>query len=260
MINLTLSGLPLSWDGDKKKMLFQNPLQPVVPAVRRLEEMLDVLYRGEEDVKVGEDPGRELYYMYRDLYLPEDKDSFESWGIRYDITVLLPGEIGREYIKTAGHYHPTKPGSDATYPEVYEVLYGQAKYLLQKPYDLKNPRQGLEKVILVEATRGDKVLIPSGFGHVTINSSSDYLIMGNLVAREFSSLYEPMQQMGGAGYFCLSAGVNDETTQFIPNSSYAALPPLIQCSPADHHPFPLKKEISLYQSFLESPQDLSFLV
>ena len=33
----------------------------------------------------------------------------EDAGLRYDITVIYPGLIGSEYVKTLGHYHPKVP-------------------------------------------------------------------------------------------------------------------------------------------------------
>ena len=40
--------------------------------------------------------------------------------------------LGLEYTKTVGHYHPQIPGTDISYPEIYQVLEGSATYLLQK--------------------------------------------------------------------------------------------------------------------------------
>ena len=42
----------------------------------------------------------------------------------------------------------------------------------------------------------DKVLVPPGYGHITINRSNKTLKMANFVARNFSSLYDPIQGEG----------------------------------------------------------------
>jgi|GEM_PF-2282682 glucose-6-phosphate isomerase len=40
--------------------------------------------------------------------------------------------MGLEFVKTCGHYHPpVNPKLRYTYPEMYEVLEGDAHYLLQ---------------------------------------------------------------------------------------------------------------------------------
>lgn len=163
----------------------------LVPDVRRLFDMKDVIFdqswlAGAEDF--------ELYYMYRDLFLSRaDKEKLMQQGLRYDITIIPPSMLGREYIKTAGHYHPFVPGEAVTYPELYEVLEGEAIYLLQS--------QDLSDVVAVYASAADKVLVPPGYGHITINRSNKTLKMANYVARNFSSLYDPFREKKGGAYF-----------------------------------------------------------
>ncbi len=141
----------------------------------------------------------ELYYMYRDLFLSRrDGDLFKEQGIRYDITIIPPLMLGCEYVKTAGHYHPRVPGQEITYPEVYEVLEGEATYLLQK--------EDLSDVVVVRARAGDKVVVPPDYGHITINDSNKRLKMANFVAREFSSIYDPIKARGGGAYFLIEDG------------------------------------------------------
>lgn len=166
------------------------------PDIRRLYDMKDVIYdkswlAGAENI--------DLYYMYRDLYLSKsDLEKLREQNLRYDITIIPPRMMGTEYVKTAGHYHPTIPGMTVTYPEIYEILEGSALYLLQK--------QDLSDVVVVNASAGDKVLIPPDYGHITINRSNNTLKMANFVARDFSSLYEPYREKGGGAYFFTKDG------------------------------------------------------
>lgn len=161
------------------------------PDIRRLYDMSDVIY---DKSWLASAENVELYYMYRDLYLSRsDQEKLLEQGLRFDITVIPPRMLGVECVKTAGHYHPLVPGSNVTYPEIYEVLEGEALYLLQK--------QDLSDVVTVSAFAGDKVLIPPGYGHITINRSNNTLKMANFVARKFSSLYEPYRKLGGGAYF-----------------------------------------------------------
>jgi glucose-6-phosphate isomerase len=258
MNNLTISGLPLSWDRKQFKLVFGPGMDEVEPALRRVKEMQEVLYRGEgDDLVFEDDPDRILYYMYRDVHLREDSQLFISKGIRYDVTILMPGNVGQEYVKTAGHYHPLKPGTVSTYPEVYEVLLGKAHYLIQKPVEPSEPEKGLEQVKVFIAEPGDKVLIPPGFGHITINPENDFLVMSNLVAREFSSVYEPLEKMKGAGYFQLSA--EGKEPLFVPNPHCPSLPSLQICYPTDQPAISLLKDLPLYRAFLKNPDHFIFL-
>jgi len=168
----------------------------LTPDVRRLCDMQEVIL--DQNWLVGAEDF-ELYYMYRDLSLSRaDKEKLLQQDLRYDITVIPPNMLGREYIKTAGHYHPLVPGGSVTYPELYEVLEGEALYLLQN--------LDLSDVVAVYAGAGDKVLVPPNYGHITINRSNKTLKMANFVARNFSSLYDPFREKGGGAYFFTKDG------------------------------------------------------
>jgi len=132
--------------------------------------------------------------MYRDVAKTgPDRTWLHSHAIRYDITIIPPANLGGEYVKTKGYYHPENP-SGTGYPELYELVQGVALFLLQK--------KTLDHIVLVKATKGDIVLIPPGYGHVTINPSKDEtLIMANLVSTAFESEYTFYETMHGAAYY-----------------------------------------------------------
>lgn len=179
------------------------------PDVRWLYDMDDVIYDKAWLTRTENVP---LYYMYRDLYLSKaDKGHLMDQDIRYDITIIPPKMLGIEYIKTAGHYHPQAPGASVSYPELYEVLEGEALYLLQN--------KDLSDAVVIYASAGDKILVPPNYGHVTINRSNKTLKMSNFVARSFSSIYEPFKEMGGAAYFYTAEG-------FMENKKYPKIPEL----------------------------------
>ena len=162
------------------------------PDIRRCTELLPVM--AQPDCQ-GDGPA---YEMFRGLSRDDNDASWLSAHlVRYDIT-RIPGKIlCGEWIKTKGHYHPSAPDG-YPYTEIYEVLEGEAWYLLQK--------QDLSDFILVKAIAGDLVLIPPGYGHVTINPSQKTLLMANLVSSAFSSDYLPFEQMRGAAYYLFADG------------------------------------------------------
>jgi glucose-6-phosphate isomerase len=216
----------------------------VEPQVRRLYDMREVLY--DQAWLAGAD-NFDLYYMYRDLYLSRaDKAKLLEWDLRYDITVIPPRMLGSEYIKTAGHYHPAVPGTAVTYPEIYEVLEGEAVYLLQS--------RDLKDVVAVNAGAGDKVLIPPGYGHITINASNKRLKMSNFVARSFSSIYEPYKEMVGGAFYLTRDG-------FLANPRYKSPPPLREIQALKSKQLlklGLSRNKEMYPLILE-PETLSYL-
>ena len=139
-----------------------------------------------------------LYFMYRALSRsPEDAGWLHEEGLRYDVTVIPARTLCGEYVKTKGHHHPVNPAG-IPYPEIYEVLQGRAHYLLQT--------RSADDVRLVEAKPGEQVLIPPGFGHVSVNPGRRTLVMANIVSDRFESDYSAYEKRRGAAYYELAGG------------------------------------------------------
>ncbi|MFA4849062.1 MAG: glucose-6-phosphate isomerase family protein [Methanoregula sp.] len=177
------------------------------PAVRTAEDLRRVL------ANPGCSCTGPVYFMYRDVARSsEDRSWLSSQNLRFDITVIPPRDLCGEYNKTKGHYHPTDP-SGAGYPEIYEVLAGEAHYLIQN-HDCSD-------VVMIAACAGDVVVVPPGYGHVTINPShSKILQMANIVSSRFSSNYLGYEAQNGAAFFeWIKEG-------FVKNPAYRNLGPL----------------------------------
>jgi len=183
--------------------------------IRYLKDMTDVIYDKEWLKTANLD--LDLYYMYRGI---EEKDE-----IRYDITVVPKNLLGTEFTKTKGHYHV------GNYGEVYTVLEGQAIYLMQKAND-----NGVEDVYAVKAEKGDVVVIPPNYGHVTINPSQDQdLKMANWLSINCKSDYLPYTEKQGACYLYTTNG-------WIKNENYKMVP-----------------ELRFEEPLKSVPEDLNFL-
>jgi glucose-6-phosphate isomerase len=151
--------------------------------------------------------------MYRDLARsPSDWQWLHGHHLRYDLTVIPSRDLCGERVKTKGHYHPANPAG-VGYPEIYEVLEGEAHYLLQSA--------ALDDIILITAKPGDLVIIPPGYGHITINPSpGETLSMANIVSTAFESEYHEYEARHGAAYYELSDG------RLARNPSYSGAPPI----------------------------------
>lgn len=223
------------------------------PNIRMLNDMKNVIY--DRDWLLRAD-NLELYYMYRELSLSQkDALNMKEHGLRYDITVIPPQMLGCEYVKTAGHYHPKVPGTEITYPEIYEVLSGEAEYLMQKSENDK-----IKDVILIKAEPGDKVIIPPGYGHLTINTSNKVLRMANWVAQDFDSIYLPIEEKGGGAYFILK-------DRIVKNYKYEEVPELRISKPTNFKKMGFDKTKEMYGlvrdlrklEFLTQPQEYESL-
>ena len=125
-----------------------------------------------------------------------------------NITVWEPGLVGREYIKTYGHYHIGKLS------QTYTFIAGQGIALLQKlAVDAKGnmiPNIVEEfKAIFVKV--GDKLFIESGLGHLVVNTGSDFLVTSDDSPVNFNEVnpaslpghadYELVKQMRGFAFY-----------------------------------------------------------
>ncbi len=215
------SGLPISLN-NQGKLSFDYPKLASKPAVRKASDMKEVIYKFTPAMA-----DRELYYMYRDIAFENDREKIIDAGLRYDITVMDYRPLGLELIKTKGHYHPEIGGLELSYPEVYEVLFGKAYYLIQRPS--KSDFSVIKENYLIKAKAGEHVVIPPNFGHVTINPGPDPLVMSNWVDRSFESGYDEYQKYQGGSYYLLKS--ETEEYQIDKNSNYEKVPKLKVISP-----------------------------
>lgn len=167
------------------------------PEIRYLYDIKKVLW-DKEWLKTS--PNFEIYYMYRGV---KQKNK-----IRYDITVIPPRMLGREFIKTKGHYH------FGNYGELYKVLSGKGIFLMQKCKKGK-----VEDVYYVRAKKGDYVPVPPEYGHTTINPSPKTLKMANWIFEECSSDYKRIEEKEGFCYYYTKLG-------WFKNKNYKKIPKL----------------------------------
>ncbi|MEM5777589.1 MAG: glucose-6-phosphate isomerase family protein [Candidatus Aenigmatarchaeota archaeon] len=210
------------------------------PDVRYFSQLQEVLIDYE---KLVEDMNT-AYFMYRDIYRKND--------LRYDITVIPFAKIGREYNKTLGHYHPLAING-LSYPEIYQVIYGNATYVLQKK-DYSTNR--VIDVKIVEAQEGDIVVILPNYGHVTVNKKSDLLIMSNVVYCNFESDYSDYKKKKGAYAYITKEGI-------IKNSNYDEQLEISVIKAKDFNKHFVRntfgKEIDILTSLIYSSDKLEFL-
>lgn len=250
MIDLQkVSGLPITLTDDFH-LQFGEPLKQIEPGVRAFADMIPVLM--DKDAKTT--PARsEMYYMYRDVHLPEHDEIIKANHLRYDLTVVPPAMLGQEFNKTVGHYHPIVPGKNVAYPELYEVLEGSALFLIQK---VDETGKEIQDVQAIQAKVGDKVIYPPGYGHIIVNIGDGPLVTANWVSADFESLYQPVKDMAGMGYYVVTDGSGG--FKFEPNAKYEYMP-AIKSSKTGDSGWGLNKEEPMYLMGVTNPENLKFL-
>lgn len=186
----------------------------IKPQIRFLKEMKEVLF-DQKWLKTA--ANLELYYMYRAVK--------KKGELRYDITVIPPKMLGKEFVKTKGNRNSNN------YPELYTVLQGEALFLLQK-----SEGKIVKQASFSKLKKGDWIIIQPDEYIIAINPSKKTLKLANWVSEKNKNIYEAMEKMKGACYFCTENG-------WIKNKNYKSVPKLKVKKP-------LKK----------APKDLSFLI
>lgn len=177
---------------------------------RTIEEMLDMY-----------GIPKELYTMHRGVDTNED--------LRYDITEIPAMFINEHFNKTKGHIHTTG------HNELYTVIDGSAFFLLQKV----NEKTGkIKDFYYVEVQKGQSVIIPGDYYHVTVNVGKKTLKLGNWVSEECVSDYSYIAQKKGMCYY-LVKGLKHN---WVKNPNYKGDIPQVRAE----QPFNKIEEIHMY--------------
>lgn len=239
-MKLNVKAVELEFD-EKLNKLFADGVE-VPRQIRKLGEMKDVIFN--QTFINDKNKDEPLYYMFRAAGQDKNETIFEAHNMRYDVTVIRNFNLGGEFNKTFGHYHPICTGT-LCYPELYEIISGEALYILQKPSD-----DGHFDVKLVSAKAGDKIIMEPNYGHISINVGKKPLVEVNLVNSKFQSDYAPIKQMhGGAVY------VTDKRNVVI-NKNYKNVSISHMDAPKVDFLDPQK---SIYDEYISHPEHFRFL-
>lgn len=145
-----------------------------------------------------------------------------------NITVLESGNVGGEYIKTYGHYHV------GNLNETYWIAEGEGIVILQnrkldergKPID-----DEIESFQAIAVKKDDSVFIPSGTGHLLVNTGKSWLVTIDDSPVNFDEVdpvslpghadYEPVRKMRGFAYYVVE---ENDKPKFVKNLKYKNTP------------------------------------
>lgn len=255
------SGLPITFDPETLTLTFPDVVETGEVSERTFAEMKKFIR--EETAQ----PTREsVYSVWRRVARKSDAPRMKQARLRYDLTLIPPGKfvgsMGEEFFRTAGHYHTKKPGHALPLPEVYEVLYGRAYWIIQRP-DPRDPAR-LEEIYAIEAGPGEKAIMLPGFGHVSVNAFDGPLLMANWIDDTFEYDYGPYERFRGAGYWMVE-GLMPDTIEFEKNTHYGAVPELKKLRPKELPEFGLLSSKPAYTPvedlaklrFLSAPEEFT---
>ena len=140
-----------------------------------------------------------------------------------NITVWQSGLVGREYIKTYGHYHVDD------LPETYFFLGGEGIAVMQKKAGDGTDPAKLEEVKIVSVKAGDRLDIPAGWGHLMVNTGDTFMVstdnspvagVGDSASMPQHADYKEVEQLKGFAYYVVN---EDGKPALVKNPLYKAI-------------------------------------
>jgi len=139
-----------------------------------------------------------------------------------NITVWESGKVGVEYIKTYGHYHV------GNLDETYWILHGEGVALLQKMVEENDTPvpDRIEEFKAIKVKAGDSVYMPSGYGHLVVNTGKEWLVTaddspvegaGDSASMPGHADYELVKKMRGFAYYVVE---KNGAPVLVPNKLY----------------------------------------
>ena len=211
--------------------------------VRRLSELAPVLAD-----PVGRRGRRVEYRMLNGVRRAGDT-ALRDLPLRYELTVMGGRPIGSEAPKTFGHVHVRPAGGSLGYPEVVEVVHGEAGFLVQDL--LEGPDGPMSTVAwLVRAQPGDWVILPPELAHTTIDLGAGPLVFSDVIDRKAAGIYAGVARATG---FAWQVGRDG---RLAPNPRYVHVPRLVEIDAAD---WSGPSDRILYRAFQEDPDGFAWL-
>ena len=242
-IAVLLRGLPIYFKNDR--LSFNKAITSLPVRQRKTKEVRKYLKDKDANIRLSN-----IYLIYRDVRFKKDREIFRKNHLRYDITIIYPGFLGREFPKTIGHFHLKNN------PEIYEVLSGKALFLFQEISGKRN--------YLIKAAKGQKVIVPPEFGHITINLGAKPLVIANIFADNVGSDYDFFKKHHGDAYYITKPENRNlrRAAGFFnieKNKSYKKIGKLKIGTPEEIPRLGIYFKKPLYDSFVKNPGNFEFL-
>ena len=196
---LATAGVDSSVDPVSAQLVLGGDLAAEDVAVRRLDAARDVYWSPPADAAP-------LYHMLNGISPSAQPEPGSA--LRYELTSLRGGVVGRERVKTVGHVHDA--ASDGLgYPEAYEVVAGSAVFVLFRSLagDRLDAAECAVQCLLVEAGVGEGFVIPPGWHHLAVNAGDEAMVFADVVARAVVPDYTLLRAHRGAPVLVCSDGL-----------------------------------------------------
>lgn len=244
-------GLPVYMNEKDFTLSFDEDVECEQHNQKMRSQMRGLLYND----KVADEDDEVSYVFYMNIMKSMDKQVFNDLNYINGITVLMPGTMKGECRKNSGHYHCLVEGHILTYPEAYEILSGEAMFLLQKSTNFQEDELVVEECKAVFLKAGEKIVVPPFYAHCAINVGEEEMMFGNLAA-PCPLDYEPIKKKHGFCYYVLKV---DGKIVFVPNQHYNKVPQLKIMRTLENEDLGISFKHSMYEMLMKDPKCFAYL-
>ncbi|MCL5670624.1 MAG: glucose-6-phosphate isomerase [Acidobacteria bacterium] len=197
----------------------------------------------------GPDP---VYAIAMDVAKCEHKDDLERRMLLYGVVTYAKGRLGEEPVRSQGHIHRVALHSGWSPPELYEIWSGRAVILMQE-FAENDPG----RCFAVRADPGEKVVVPPGWVHATINADPERpLTFGAWCERDYGFIYQGVRARRGLAWYAILSA--DGKLLWQPNPNYMKSQ-LVIGPPRDYHSLGLREGVPIYKQFENDPSSIQWV-
>lgn len=183
-----------------------------------------------------------VYKQYHNLRMVEDVSAWQP-SLHYDVLCIPSGLLGIEFIRS----HIFYSNANFTAASIIQVLKGEVKILLQRNQNTRDVFKYVDEGIVICASEGDKVILPTNYYYTFINSTDQAVVIAKVQSQEHVADYVSMKKENGIAYNVISKNAG---WVVVKNSRYRQVPDIREMSVYDlNHKYGngLNPDTTLYQ-------------
>lgn len=239
--------------GIKPHLRFSRDIRTTVEDDRWTTDIADVCREPDTVRRARAEP---LYTVYRKVEPATGITAeMERHGLIYNLLIMRGGTVTGtpEYVRNRGHANSVAPGTSLPYPEIHEILTGEAWLYLQE-----GTSDTPADTVILPLHAGQKAIIAPGWASLLANVGEKPLVVGTWRMAECETRYDALETLGGMAHFMLKG---DDGKPFCEaNEQYRTVP---VPRTAKSHIFPdfgLSESEPLLSAFHRSPESLRCLL
>jgi glucose-6-phosphate isomerase, archaeal len=197
----------------------------------------------------GPDP---VYAIAMDVGRVEDRAELSRRMLLFGIVMYASGRLGDGPVRSQGHVHAISPHSGWSPPELFEIWEGRAII-----YGQEKSGDDPGRCIAVEATPGERAVMPPGWAHYVVNADSDSkLIFGAWCDRQYGFDYTQMRAHHGLAWFPVLAEHGE--IRWKANPTYSASN-LTSRRARTYPELDISSDLPIYEQFHRAPESVQWI-